>query len=124
MAFSARPPERTLPYRTDTLEGEKRALPCCPASARSRYRRAHPEVQVMRIVVFGATGNVGRRIVAEALRRGHEVVGVVRDPEAVQSPDPRVRLVRGDATDAASIAAAARGADAVVSAISPRPNPR
>ena len=35
----------------------------------------------MKIVVFGATGNVGQRIV---------------DPDAVQSPDPRVRLVKGD----------------------------
>ncbi|AHG91663.1 dTDP-4-dehydrorhamnose reductase [Gemmatirosa kalamazoonensis] len=78
----------------------------------------------MKIVVFGATGNVGRRVVAEALGRGHDVVGVVRDPGAVPSPDPRVVLVRGDATDAASIASAARGADAVVSAISPRPNAR
>jgi len=38
----------------------------------------------MKTVVFGATGNVGQRVVAEALRRGHEVIGVVRDPEAVQ----------------------------------------
>src|SRR5512132_3018347 len=78
----------------------------------------------MKIVLFGATGNVGRRIAAEAVRRGHEVVGVVRDPEAVQSPDPRVTLVRGDATDADSVARVVRGADAVVSAISPRPNAR
>jgi putative NADH-flavin reductase len=78
----------------------------------------------MKIVLFGATGNVGSRIAAEAVRRGHEVVGVVRDPKAVQSPDPRVTLVRGDATDASSIASVVRGADAVVSAISPRPNAR
>ncbi|HEV7992387.1 MAG TPA: NAD(P)-dependent oxidoreductase [Gemmatimonadaceae bacterium] len=78
----------------------------------------------MRIVVFGATGNVGQRIVREALNRGHEVTGVVRDPAAVQSPDPRARLVRGDATNAASVADVVKGADAVVSAISPRPNPR
>jgi hypothetical protein len=52
------------------------------------------------------------------------VVGVVRDPAAVASPDPRVTLVRGDATDAASVASVVKGADAVVSAISPRPNPR
>jgi len=78
----------------------------------------------MRIVIFGATGNVGRRIAVEALRRGHEVVGVVRDPDAVRPPDPRVRLVRGDATSADSVASVARGADAVVSAISPRPNAR
>ena len=78
----------------------------------------------MKLVVFGATGNVGQRVVAEALRRGHEVVGVVRDPDAVQSPDKRVRLVKGDATNADSVAKIARGADTVVSAISPRPNAR
>jgi putative NADH-flavin reductase len=49
---------------------------------------------------------------------------VVRDPEAVQSPDKRVKLVKGDATNADSIAKIVRGADAVVSAISPRPNAR
>jgi putative NADH-flavin reductase len=78
----------------------------------------------MKIVVFGATGNVGQRVVAEALRRGHEVVGVVRDPSAVQSPDKRAGLVKGDATNADDVARVARGADAVVSAISPRPNAR
>src|SRR5947209_18666954 len=78
----------------------------------------------MKLVVFGATGNVGQRVAAEALRRGHEVVGVVRDPTAVQSPDPRIRLVEGDATKAESVAGVVRGADAVVSAISPRPNAR
>ena len=33
----------------------------------------------MRITVLGSTGNVGRRVVAEALSRGHEVTAVVRD---------------------------------------------
>jgi putative NADH-flavin reductase len=78
----------------------------------------------MKIVVFGATGNIGSRIVEEALSRGHDVVGVVRDPKSVESPDPRVQLVRGDATDPSSVARITRGADAVVSAISPRPNSR
>ena len=78
----------------------------------------------MKLVLFGATGNVGQRVAAEALRRGHEVIGVVRDPAAVEPPDPRVRLVKGDATNAESVADVARGAEAVVSAISPRPNAR
>jgi putative NADH-flavin reductase len=78
----------------------------------------------MKIVVFGATGNVGKQIVAEALRRGHDVTGVVRDPAAVKSPDSPVRLVKGDATNADDIARIVRSADAVVSAISPRPNAR
>jgi putative NADH-flavin reductase len=78
----------------------------------------------MKLTVFGATGNVGQRVVAEALRRGHEVVGVVRDPDAVQAPDKRLRLVKGDATNPGDVARVASGADAVVSAISPRPNSR
>lgn len=78
----------------------------------------------MKIAVFGATGNIGQRVVKEALRRGHEVIGVVRDPQAVQAPAPGVTLRRGDATDAHSVADIAREADVVVSAISPRPNAR
>ncbi|MDB4892665.1 MAG: dTDP-4-dehydrorhamnose reductase [Gemmatimonadetes bacterium] len=78
----------------------------------------------MKIVIFGATGNVGRQVAAEALRRGHDVVGVVRDPSAVQSPDARITLVKGDATNPDSVAEIVRDADAIVSAISPRPNAR
>ena len=76
----------------------------------------------MKIVLFGAMGNVGRRVVAEAHSRGHEIVGVVRNPAAAAASDSRVRLVKGDATKADSVAELVQGADAVVSAISPRPN--
>lgn len=78
----------------------------------------------MKILLFGATGNVGRQVAAEALRRGHQVVGVVRDPAAVTAPTPGVTLVKGDATSADSIVSLTNGIDAVVSAISPRPNAR
>src|ERR1700682_675470 len=73
----------------------------------------------MKIVVLGATGNIGRRIVKEALDRGHAVTGVARNP--AKASDPRVRMVQGDATDIDSMSGAVRGADAVVNAISPRP---
>ena len=78
----------------------------------------------MKIVLFGATGNVGRRVAAEALVRGHEVVGVVRDPAAATGSESGAQLVKGDATNVESVAGLAHGADAVVSAISPRPNAR
>jgi putative NADH-flavin reductase len=77
----------------------------------------------MRIVLFGASGNVGRRVAEEAGRRGHEVTGVVRDPAASQA-SPGVTLLRGDATDTSSVAEVVRGAGAVVNAISPRPSVR
>ena len=78
----------------------------------------------MKLVVFGATGNIGQRITREAVSRGHTVIGVVRDPETQKSPDPEASLVKGDATDAASVAKLAKGADAIVSAISPRVSSR
>ena len=37
----------------------------------------------LRIVVYGGTGNIGQRIVREALDRGDTVTVVVRDPSAV-----------------------------------------
>jgi hypothetical protein len=61
----------------------------------------------MKIVVFGSTGMIGSRIATELEQRGHEVIGVSRGTGT-------------DITDADSVAAAATGADAVVSAISAR----
>jgi len=75
----------------------------------------------MKVVIFGATGNIGQRITREALDRGHEVTAAVRDPGLPGGLDPRAKLVAGDATDPASVASVSRGADAVVLAISPRP---
>ncbi|WAL71147.1 NAD(P)H-binding protein [Kitasatospora sp. YST-16] len=71
-----------------------------------------------RIVVFGAGGRVGRAAVAEAVRRGHAVTAVVRDPD--RHPElaaaAGVAVVRGDVTDQAAVAAAAAGHDAAVNA--------
>jgi uncharacterized protein len=91
-------------------------------AARTYSHRFAKEIQRMKIVLFGATGNIGQRIAQEALARGHEVVGVVRDPAQYQAVDERMALVQGDATDAATIATVVQGADAVVNAISPRPS--
>ena len=38
----------------------------------------------MRIALFGASGTIGQRITQEALRRGHQVTAIVRDPAGVQ----------------------------------------
>jgi uncharacterized protein len=69
----------------------------------------------MNVVVFGAGGRAGRRTVLEAARRGHAVTAVVRDP-ARHEDLADVRLVRGDVTDAASVAEAADGHDVAVAA--------
>ncbi|MDV5149277.1 NAD(P)H-binding protein [Streptomyces sp. SBC-4] len=69
------------------------------------------------IAVFGAGGRVGRAAVAEAVARGHRVTAVVRDPAAHRDLEGAgVTLVRGDASDAASVAAVAAGHDAALHA--------
>ncbi|MFI1028353.1 NAD(P)-dependent oxidoreductase [Streptomyces sp. NPDC020951] len=67
-----------------------------------------------RIVVFGAAGKSGSRVVAEAAARGHEVTAVARDLTRLGGLPDGVRAVAGDVTDPESVAALAKDADAVV----------
>ncbi|GIG88078.1 NAD(P)-dependent oxidoreductase [Plantactinospora endophytica] len=69
----------------------------------------------MDIVVFGAGGRAGRQAVAEARRRGHRVTAVVREP-AGHGDLADAQVVAGDVTDAVSVAQAAVGQDAAISA--------
>lgn len=71
-----------------------------------------------RIVVLGGTGYAGRHIVAEAVSRGHEVVAVSRSLPSDQVIG--AEYVQGSALDLAPLAETLTGADAVVSALSPR----
>jgi len=70
-----------------------------------------------RIVVFGAGGRAGRTAVEEAVRRGHEVTAVVRDPAKYGEPASGVRVVSGDVLDAGSVAEVAAGHDAAVAGV-------
>ncbi|MEU8326455.1 NAD(P)H-binding protein [Nonomuraea sp. NPDC048881] len=70
-----------------------------------------------RIVVFGAGGRAGARVVGQAVERGHEVTAVVRDPGRYAGPSgDGVRVVAGDVTDRESVAAVAAGHDVAVQA--------
>lgn len=62
--------------------------------------------------VFGATGTVGRLVVAELLAHGEKVRAFVRDP-ARAGFGPSVELAIGDLTDSASVEPALTGADGV-----------
>jgi len=68
------------------------------------------------VVVLGAAGRTGRLIVAEALRRGHQVTAAVRNPASVPAA-PGLRVERADVRDADSLRAVIQGHDAVVCAI-------
>ena len=71
-----------------------------------------------RIIVLGGTGYAGRHIVAEAVSRGHAVIALSRSEP--KDPVADAAYIQGSALDIESIAAAFEGADAVVSALSPR----
>ncbi len=75
----------------------------------------------MRIVVLGATGNVGRRVVAEALSRGHDVTAVVRDPDKLEALPANVIARIGDAGDVDDVAALSAEQDVVINATRPPP---
>ncbi|MDQ1368583.1 MAG: uncharacterized protein QOF20_936 [Acidimicrobiaceae bacterium] len=70
-----------------------------------------------KIVVFGAAGKAGSRIVVEAAGRGHEVVAVARRVESMGDLPPGVVGAPGDSTSRETIKELAAGADAVVVAI-------
>ena len=72
----------------------------------------------MKIALFGATGMIGQRILAEALRRGHEVTAIARDPSKVTATGPGLHTAVGSVLDPQSVATLVSGQDAVVSAFS------
>jgi uncharacterized protein len=68
----------------------------------------------MKIVLIGASGMIGSRVLRELVSRGHEVTAISRGPSRVIER-PGVTVVRGDVNDPGS-AEVIRGADAVISA--------
>jgi putative NADH-flavin reductase len=73
----------------------------------------------MKVVLFGASGNAGRRILEELISRGHGVTAVVRNPEKLPAG---VQSQRDDLSNVDRIAETIAGADAVVSAYAPPQN--
>ena len=80
----------------------------------------------MKIALFGASGNIGPRLLQEALARGHELTAIVRDPGQLDQAHPRLKAVKGDILNPAEVALTAAGHDAVISAyeLGPDGNPQ
>lgn len=70
----------------------------------------------MQVSLIGATGNAGSRILAELVRRSHQVTAIVRHPEKVPQLDG-VTARKGDTNHVDDLAAALRGHDVVVSSV-------
>lgn len=70
----------------------------------------------MKIALLGASGRVGSRLLAEMLRRGHEVTGIARHVDGVPAR-AHLALRAADAGDADQIVPQMRGHDVVASAL-------
>jgi uncharacterized protein len=68
-----------------------------------------------KIAIIGATGNVGSRLLDEALRRGHTVTALARDTSKLASRENLI-VKNVDALDANALTDALTGHDAVFSA--------
>ena len=69
----------------------------------------------MKVALIGASGFVGTAILNELVQRGHQVTAIVRNPDKVKQT-ALVSAVKANALNADEVAAAVKGADAVVSA--------
>jgi putative NADH-flavin reductase len=71
----------------------------------------------LKITVYGASGSIGSRIVAEALIRGHEVRGVSRSAEKLEGKHEGLEVVEGNVLEVESIRETIAGQDIVIVAI-------
>lgn len=72
----------------------------------------------MNIALIGATGFIGSAILPELLSRSHQVTVLARTP-AKLAPQTGLRVVAADVLDAAQVAQAVAGHDAVISTYNP-----
>jgi hypothetical protein len=67
----------------------------------------------MNIAIIGATGNIGSRVLDEALRRRHEVTAITRDPRKLE-PRAGVTVRAGSTSDGPALTRTLKGHDAVI----------
>lgn len=77
----------------------------------------------MKIAVFGSTGGTGRLILAEAIRRGHDVTAFARRASALDDVTGLAGVVEGDGRDHDQVMKAVTGQQAVIMTVSARGEP-
>lgn len=73
----------------------------------------------MKIVLIGASGNIGHRILREAIDRGHQITAVSRNPEKQDVKHDRVRWVSLDILNTSLLKEVVMRHDAVISSYGP-----
>jgi uncharacterized protein len=90
------------------------------AQARARAASAssvpQKEGKAMKIAIIGATGNIGTRLVNEALNRHHAVTAIARDPSKL-AKRPGLVTTPGDITKPDTLLPLLKGHDAIISSL-------
>jgi putative NADH-flavin reductase len=71
--------------------------------------------RILKILILGITGRTGQLAAKEAIRRGHDVVGIARDPGKVTLQD--AEIVGGTPYNFKTVQTAIRSCDAVISTL-------
>ena len=71
----------------------------------------------MKLIIFGATGTIGRHLVDQALSQSHQVTAFARKPFALERDHPDLARYAGDVLDQAAVTDAVAGHDAVLIAL-------
>ncbi len=71
----------------------------------------------MTIIVFGATGQMGRQLIKQALWKGHTIKAFGRNIHELDMEEERLETIKGSVFDDNDIKKALKGCDAVISAL-------
>ena len=75
---------------------------------------------MMKLLILGATGATGLRVVTQAVERLHAVTAFVRNPGPLEKFGDRITVIRGNLLDSADLGRVLSGQEAVLSAFGPR----
>ena len=70
----------------------------------------------MKILVTGGTGLLGRNIILLLLKKGHDIVLLLRNPHKFNLKNERIHIVKGDVLEISDVEKAIEGCDVVIHA--------
>ena len=71
----------------------------------------------MKVIIFGATGSIGRHLVNQSLKLGYQVTAFARLPEKLNISHPNLKLYSGDVFILNTVVDAVKGHDCVLVAL-------
>jgi uncharacterized protein YbjT (DUF2867 family) len=88
-----------------------------PPRGRKTARVSLGEGAPLRLLIIGATGGTGHQLVEQALAQGHHVTAFARNPAKLSLRHPKLRVLKGDVLEEATLEPAMEGQDAVLCAL-------